>query len=443
MANLKKHNYDMSAKSEILQDLMAQNFFASSSTRIATELGVNGKMVFSRLAQGTAGERAVDNLWEQILHAYNLTESRLLMMPEIMQLADKLVAHYRAEQLPELLQPDGNICSEAESIYRYDPLAYCYALALFYTKAQQMAPKADGSSDVLIEILQQVDALLLRHLPDAHMAHSVAADSLTQAKNMRIGGWCHLMNMVGRVICYYAHPLYMGEESAEQFLPQLWEGKQWWISDDGEDTHRFWLMNQLYEGAAIYDALQIPVTSSGIPEMSKAVHQRWGFMEKYGMVRVVSPQGAILVHHGYYNYQLNEEQTELALQELSDMLSSAPWTLPSKMYQVSTDSIWEKWIEKYGKEIETRLATETIKAMGLEDTDYEVKDITMSRHQCVLTVRLPHKTTQTIVLDIDKHPFIKNITVWDEVILMRGIADGKLYARWENGIMVEINEPLG
>ncbi len=433
----------MSTKSEILQDLMAQNFFASSSTRVATELGINGKMVFSRLAQGTAGERAVDNLWEQILHAYNLTESRLFMMPEIVQLADKLAMQYHAEQLPELLQPDGNICPEAESIYRYDPLAYCYALALFYTKAQQMAPNADGSSDVLIEILQQVDALLLRHLPDAHIAHPVAKDSLTQAKNMRFGGWCHLMNMVGRVICYYAHPLYMGEESAEQFLPQLWEGKQWWIADDGNDTYRLWLMNQLCEGVAIYDALQIPLLSGGAPRMSEAVHQRWGFMEKYRMVRVVSPQGAKLAHHGYYSYQMNEEQTELALQELSYMPSSAPWTLPQKMYQVSTNSIWSEWIEKYGKEIETRLTTETIKAMGLEDTDYEVKDITMSRHQCVLTVLLPHKPLQTVVLNMDKHPVLKNVTVWDEVHLRRGIADGKLYACWENGIMVEVDEPMG
>ena len=433
----------MSTKSEILQELMAQNFFASSSTRIATELGINGKMVFSRLAQGTAGERAVDNLWKQILHAYNLTESRLFMMPEIVQLADKLAMQYHAEQLPELLQPNGNICPEAESIYRYDPLAYCYALALFYTKAQQMAPNADGSSDVLIEIVQQVDALLLRHLPDAHMAHSVAADSLTQAKNMRFGGWCHLMNMVGRVICYYAHPLYMGEESAEQFLPQLWDGKRWWIADDGNDTYRLWLMNQFNEGVAIYDALQIPMTLCGAPEMSEAVYQRWGFMERYGIVRVVSPDGLKLAHHGYYSFHFDEEKNEMALQELSDMPSSAPWPLPEKIRLADTDFLWTEWIETYGAEIEARLATEAIKAIGLEETDYEVKDITISRHQCVLIVRLPHKPLQTIVLNIAKHPVLKNITVWDEVILMRGIADGKLYAHWENGIMVEVEEPMG
>lgn len=430
----------MSTKSEILQDLMAQNFFASSSTRVATELGVNGKMVFSRLAQGTAGERAVDNLWEQILHAYNLTESRLFMMPEIVQLADKLAMQYHTEQLPELLQPDGNICPEAESIYRYDPLAYCYALALFYTKAQQMAPNADGSSDVLIEILQQVDALLLRHLPDAHMAHSVAADSLTQTKNMRFGGWCHLMNMVGRVICYYAHPLYMDEESAEQFLPQLWEGQQWWVADDGDNKYRLWLMNQLNEGVAIYDALQVSVTLCGAPEMSEAVYQRWGFIGKYGMARVVSPEGVKLAHHGYYSFHLDEEKNELALQALSDMPSGSPWPLPKKMYQVSVYSIWAEWIEKYGAEIEARLATESIKAIGLEDTDYEVKDVTINRHQCVLTVRLPHKSLQTIVLNMDKHPILKNVTVWDDVSIVRGIGDGKLYARWENGIMVEIDD---
>ena len=433
----------MHTKSEILQELMAQNFFASSSTRVATELGTRSKMVFSRLAQGTAGERAVDNLWDQILHAYNVTEGRLMIMPEILRLADLLVAFYRAEQLPELLQPDINTNEMAERMNRYDPLAYCYALALFYTKARGMTPDADGSSDVLIEVLQQVDALLQRHLPDAQTAHAVAADSLTQARNMRIGGWCHLMNMVGRVICYYAHPLCMGEESAWQFQPQVWKGNQWWVAHEGDGGYMLWLMVQSTEGVAIYDALQIPVTSGGAPEMGEAVFQRWGFMERYGIVRVVSPESAKLAHHGYYDYQINEDKNELVLQALSDMPSCAPWPLPEKMRQADADFLGTEWIEKHSDEIEELLATEAIKAVGLEETDYEVKDVTMSRHQCVLTVRLPGKTPETIVLDIANHPVLKNVTVWDDVILMRGIADGKLYAIWENEIMVEVEKPKG
>ena len=54
----------MNEKGNILQELMARNFFAASSTRVAAELGINGKMVFTRLAQGTAGEKAIDRLWE-------------------------------------------------------------------------------------------------------------------------------------------------------------------------------------------------------------------------------------------------------------------------------------------------------------------------------------------------------------------------------------------
>ena len=441
-AGFEKHtNAEMSRKSEILQELMTQNFFASSSTRVASELNINGKMVFSRLAQGTAGERSIDRLWEQILHYYNLTESRLLIMPEIVALSDILAAHYQAEQLPELLQPNGDTLPKAERIHRYDPLAYCYSLALFYTKAQHLAPDADGSSDVLIEILQQVDALLQRHFPDAHTAHVIATDSITQAREIRIGGWCHLMNMVGRVICYYAHPLYMDEQFAEQFQPQPWKGTQWWVSDDDDKKHRLWLMAPVEEDVAIYDVLQIPVVLYGAPEMDEVIYQRWGFMGKYGMVRVVSPNGAKFERHGYYVYQIDEEQGEMALQELPDMPSHMPWHLPEKMRQVNRNSIWAKWVEQYGAEIEERLATEAVKAMGLESTDYEVRDVTMSRHQCVLTVRLPHEPLQTIVLKIDKHPILKNLTTWDDVCLMRGIADGKLYACWENGIMVEVVEP--
>ena len=429
----------MNEKGKILQELMARNFFAASPTRVAAELGISGKMVFTRLAQGTAGEKATDRLWEQILYSYNLTDARLRMLPEILHLSEYLAANYRAEQLPELLQPDEKVIPEAESINRYDPLAYCYAMALYYTKAQHMTPNASGDSEVLIEILQQVNALLLRHFPDAHQARAVTADSLTQARKMPIGGWCHLMNIVGRVICYYAHPLYMGDESVEQFQPVPWEGKQWWVADEGDRRYKLWLMDQPQEGVAIYNVLQIPVYLLGAPDMDEVVFQRWVFMEKYGIVRIVLPEGTKLVRHGYYDYQMTDsELSEMTLQERADLPSSAPWQLPKTMRQVTIYSIWDEWINQYGKEIEERLAAETIKAMGQEETDYEVKNVTMSRNQCVLTVSGPDEPLRTIVLSIDKHPILCNVSVWDEVIITRGIADGKLYACWENNIIVDL-----
>ena len=106
----------MNEKGNILQELMARNFFAASSTRVAAELGINGKMVFTRLAQGTAGEKAIDRLWEQILFSYNMTDARLRMMPEILNISDCLAQDYQAEQLPELLKQHADILPELEQL---------------------------------------------------------------------------------------------------------------------------------------------------------------------------------------------------------------------------------------------------------------------------------------------------------------------------------------
>jgi hypothetical protein len=56
----------------------------------------------------------------------------------------------------------------------------------------------------------------------------------------------------------------------------------------------------------------------------------------------------------------------------------------------------------------------------------------------VLTISGPNEPLRTVALSIEQHPVLRNVTVWDEVFIMRGIADGKLYACWENNIMVEI-----
>ncbi|MBR4565230.1 MAG: hypothetical protein IKO26_12335 [Paludibacteraceae bacterium] len=427
----------MNEKGNILQELMARNFFAASSTRVAAELGINGKMVFTRLAQGSAGEKAIDRLWEQILYSYNMTDARLRMMPEMLNISDCLAQDYQAEQLPELLKQHADILPELEQLRRKDALAYCFVLALFYAKALHLSPDTENGSNALIETLQQADALLQRHFPDAQTAHLVAVDSINQAREVPIHGWCHLMNMVGKIICYYAYPLYMDAQTIDDFRTQLWHGMKWWVAvQDGETT--LWVMDPHEEGAAIYHALQIPVQPDRAPVLEEVMYQRWAFITRYQMVRVVSLENGKLVRHGYYEYRIDEAQKELCLQPMPQMPSRHPWRLPQTMQSADDSPVWSEWIKQYSLLIDEWMLTKVAEAMGQEETDYEVKNVTMSRHQCVLTISGPNEPLRTVALSIEQHPVLRNVTVWDEVFIMRGIADGKLYACWENNIMVEI-----
>lgn len=428
----------MNEKGTILQELMARNFFAASSTRVAAELGINGKMVFTRLAQGTAGEKAIDRLWEQILYSYNLTDARLRMMPEILNLSDRLAANYRPEHLPEWLKHDVDALPELELLRRKDPLAYCFALTLFYAKALHLTPNTENGSNALIETIQQVDALLQRHFPDAQTAHLVAVDTISQAREVHIHGWCHLMNMVGRVICYYAYPLYMDEQTTGDFCMQPWSGMKWWTAKHGGKT-TLWVMDPNEEGVAIYHTLQIPVQPDRAPVLKDIIYQRWGFIAQYDMVRVMSLENGKLVRHGYYEYRIDETQNELSLRPIPQMPSRHPWTLPKTMQSAKESPVWSGWIKQYSALINEWLLSKLAEAMGQEETDYEVKNVTMSRSQCVLTISAPNERPQTVALSIDKHPVLRNVSVWDEVVIMRGIADGKLYACWENNIMVDVS----
>lgn len=107
--------------------------------------------------------------------------------------------------------------------------------------------------------------------------------------------------------------------------------------------------------------------------------------------------------------------------------------MPSRLQQVTDDSVWIKWIARQNEQQMEQTESEAfLQTLGVEETEMEVVDVTMSRYLCTLHIKCGNNGLRMVQLKIDKYPGLRSISVWDDVYILRGLADGNLYVWWES-----------
>ena len=432
----KLSNEDME-KSEILKILIEQKFFAPSTTQLAQELGITGKMVFNRIIAGTAKARAIDNLWSQLVYNYGLTEDIMYLLPDMLALSDRMAKDVSIDEFAglakcrysSLLQP---IPERLHAIYQQNILAYCYTIVIFYMKTKGYDPTVDKHSETLTEVMQQIDSLLFRIYPEMTIAHRIATDSIVQGRTMNIRGWCSVMIHIGRVVCYYTHPVYMEQIGNMVYQALPFEKSSWWIeNNENIDETIIWLLEQMEDGMGVYNVLQIKAKSGEKISKENCKYQRWGFIGVYDLLRIVVPSGNQLKKSSYYSYHVDDNDGIIQTEFLPQMSVENAIRIPQSLIKVPNNSIWMKWINEQDKneiyDIFSRLALDAIK---LASTNYSIVDIIQSRHHVTICMRKGSDPIERVALSYDRYISLKQISVWDKVTIYRGIADGIIYAYW-------------
>lgn len=430
---------------QVLQWAIKEHFFAPSDTQLAKEMKITGKMLFSRFLDNATRPETNDKLWDQIAHTYNMSDVEITYLLEIWQLSDLMTEQLNVDAFLPLVQRKRVSLSEEvrtrlRALYKEDPLIYGYALALFYTKVRGYNPN-DKKEKSFVEIIQQVDALLQPIYPDQLAAHKVALDSIQTAQDLKLYGWCNLMLQLGRIICYYTHPLYLDNRIEIDFKPMPWESRSYWIDAHANETETtIWVLEQIEE-SGIYEVLQIHAKQGEPLKEENCTYQRWGFFREYDSIRCGEPNGKKMLHSAFYDYDLDGENMRIELELRKDLSSKSPIVLPLQMVDIHSHSVWYQWLQEQDKdEIDVIFYQKSIHAIGFEDTDQEVVDVIMSRNSCVLMVKQEGKGLSQYTIKLDKYPSVKQISVWDDVDIFRGIGDGKLYAYWsDSGLCVEID----
>lgn len=460
----------------ILQVLVDADFFSPTKSRMAKELGRKDKQIFYGRMAATAedgkqvlGSAALEALCKDICRAYNISEYTLAHLLDIWNMAHALAGQCRPEDLLALVRKrfsvvkDSELRSTLRSLAKDSAIDYCNVLALYYALALGIDANARKSSDIFIEVVQNVDAILRKSYPENISAHQIAMDYIDQARSIKIMGWCLLMSFVGRLICVYSNPLYLETVASSNFVTLPIGEESWWMdvdSDEQSEQATLYYLFQTAEDSGIYGVLEVKADRNREIDPSQCTYYRWGFIRDYDVLRCVQPHGQKVLAWGYYDFEYEGTEDWQAIRTRPQEVLNGKHKiipLPECLVRIPNDSPWGKWINHLEEDAALNiLEALDIEAMGLEATDYEVTDVIMSRNKCRLcyasgdpeknhptptSTATPRKVatlrTEVAEFSLEQYPSLKKVTVWDEVYIFRSPADQSLYAHWpELGLLI-------
>ena len=436
----------------IIQKLVRVDFFSPTKYRMARELGRTDKnLLYKRLFSAdetTVGSQALESLCRDICDSYNISEQTLSHLGDIWDLAHRLASVCTKSDLLALTReqlsvvPDTDLRAELRALAKTSALDYSYTLALFITLALGLDPNVQKDTHVLIEVVQNVDGMLRRHFPENAAAHNLSNDYIDQARTIPFWGWCHLMNIVGRIICSYSHPSYIEQMFAESLRTMPIGEESWWQAADAdpERTTLYYLL-LADEDLPVYLVLALDAERGKIPDAGRCTYFRWAFLKKQDIVRCVQPSAHKLLGWGYYDFAISADgKTLCTCPNKSLNHQHKPLPLPPMLVRVEAESDWGRWIAGLDEmEVLRLLATKDVESLGLEDSGYEVTDVTLSRRVCQVCYRMPDQSPQWVKIELEHYPSLRTISVFDDVFLLRSPIDGKLYALWpDSGLLVRL-----
>lgn len=432
-----------------LRVALENNFFMPNHSKLASVLGYTGRMVFTRFLKAQISRNAFDRLWEKIKYSFDMSDAVMLYIPELWDLSESMAQRIPKEQFVNLVQhkhinevPD-TLRMRLNALYKEDYLLYSYALALFYAKSIGCNPNEMKEVPALVEIIQQVDALLIKQYREEFSAHKMAVDLITLVQEIASPGWYNLMHNVGTIIYSYTHPFYLDKFIAETYRAMPFGEDSYWITDCQVDNAQctMWLLEPYDDDRGIYDVLQIGADLSLPVQDEQCVYQRWGFFSEEDSMRCAIPQETKMLHSAYYAFEWDATTKKIHFELQKERSSKHPLPLPKAIEMVPEESPWKQWIEENEEEIMTIFQSKCIAAFGFVATDIKVTDVTISRHVLVLHTKRGKETeTRLYSIDMEQYPSLQNISPWEEVAIFRSQTNGDLYAYWYTiGIRVKLD----
>jgi len=440
----------MDSKRDILLYLLDNNILAPSKSYLSKQLGRSDKhLINDRLVKAKESDKAFVRLWDKLCFLFGISEYTLFRLPDIWEWSSRLVEQQKLSDFKDLYEhnwsciKDRDLAEQLMDLYKDSIVDYNYVVGLFYTKMQakeqsnlrRLDPNAKKDSSVLIEMLQQIDAILYQQYPEATAAHKVALDYIAQDKEYKMVGWCHLMVGVGRVISYYTHPMFLDQSISNDYQEMPFgEITTWTEENPNTEATKIWYVKQINGKGGVYNVMEINAQRDLKINENDCSFQRWAFTPQYDLVRCIEPQGDKVIRSSYFNYKYEplEDGDKLHLQVNEEFLGKNPIDLPRVLKRIYVNDKWANWVEAQSSELNQILYDLAVQGIGFEQTSYKVSDIVLSRKTCTIIIKSDRNEVYRVSFDIEKYQYLKEISIWDEAFIFRGKLDGAMYAYWDS-----------
>ena len=436
---------ELESKQEILQYLIRHCFFASNQGRLASLLGQRGRMNIARIMDNNLGERATNNLWDEISVSFSIPEDILPFLPEILELSDLL--KQQDNPLPIDVSPNEQYLTGIDEgtrqriivLYQENALLYYMLEAIIFAKQLKINPyqqRLMKSSELVIIC---IDKHLHKAFPQQINAHDAAQELIRTLQNLDVDSWWWIGFFGGSIIRLYHEPSYINTLFEFYLYSMPYPDWQWWReakSQNAIDTLWYWQKNG--GTAAIYEVLRIEDGQN----TEEALHFQIVFVGN-NILRIVQYDEES-TRSMYVGWQMNKIGDIYSLQFSS--VNSDEWQVyfPPELVMLDSRTDNRELVGRalrMTKPMQFEINLRIWREIGMEPTkNYKIVDVECSRRMVkILYLNYDDDKIYSSCFSLADFPALRTITAHSEVELLRGINDDKPYAFWNNlGVLIPL-----
>lgn len=458
-----KNDTAMSEKLEILQCLIENRMFASSSSALAQELGYKGKMTFYRIMKGEISEKTVEEVWERLKTVYYLEDDDLYAITRIC---------YAAKEFYEAVLPEMNIrhpewvenviMSLVEDTYDYhseafkkevvpvlkewkqeEPNLFWGMAVLFYIRAKKIEPYQKEACTIRRRLLHELDEILYALYPENLQAHQ-AAQNVMETPHSSFSVWRLLFDAI-LLFRYYTETDFIRKVAKSAVLFD-WPARSYWIAPGAnyQEGETVWLLveNDFQTDAyGLYVVLRLTVGKT-IDAFHVDEVCLFQFLtadnESDGSILSVARMSNGQKDSCYYVYRYEEEKRMLYFSVVPEYGNK--YGLPEVLQRVDLQSpdgkdekVWSRIMRKFDQEGNGR----KIYQKALEDwlgivdlsAKYSIKNVILDRTFFSLVLESAG-ATHTYRLSVSRYAFLSGIHPSSRIMITKHREDEAIYVEW-------------
>ena len=391
------------------------------------------------------GERATNNLWNEISVSFSIPEDILPFLPEILELSDLL--KQQDNPLPIDVSPneqyltgvDGETRQRIIVLYQENALLYYMLEAIIFAKKHKINPYQQRSMNGSELLISQIDEYLHKAFPQQVNAHDAAQELIRTLRNLDVDSWWWIGFFGGSIVRLYHEPSYINTLFDSYLYPMPFPDWQWWRethSNTTTDTLWYWQKNG--GTGAIYEVIRIENSQNTID----AFHFQIVFVGN-NLLRIVQYNGDN-TRSMYVGWQMNKMDGIYSLQ--FSPVNSDDWLsfLPQDLIMLDSRTDNRELVKRaltMTKPMQQEINFRIWREMGMEPaTEYKIVDVVCSRRKVrILYYKYETDKIYSSSFALANYPALRAITVHSGAELLWGIYDGKLYAFWNNlGVLIPL-----
>ena len=469
----------MNPKQELLQILFENHVFTGSDSELGRILGYmkDGRTTIGRIKTGERNltEKTLDELCGKLQEEYLTNIDDMAIIAESITYAKDLYHQLReaygtgsdwhdtafsaivTENYQALPGMDEAVVIGLKEIKLQEPEVYYGMLSFFYIMCKDISPYTNKGKKALCKQLPALNNLLAESFPGCTRAYESSKKTIEVTLDDESPTILKLIYNFRIIIRWYADDTYF-----ENFIREM--GHLLDVGDDsfwivpGETFHagcEMWYMSVIPTKShkrGTYTAMKLRAKSASTDsfELTQAYHFMFLIDGDYDNIHILQasylPSGK--TEYAQYCYNGDSRLLELNFDDVPEKTFNLPQVLECINHtapRTKDEKVWARIIEKFLDDRSGQILLQAINSSADSNieylTGYEVTNVCIDRQEVIVSFESEANGSEQYCIDINAHPFLKKLTVFEFASVVRYKDTKELAICWNNlGQFIPIKE---